>query len=88
MLTHRIRLVLGAVTLAALSLLGGCSDKPDGGALVQDRCDDCHSLDRISSATKSRDDWEATVDRMITRGAVLDQEEREAVVVFLTKTYP
>lgn len=87
MLTRIKCLAISTFALAALAL-SGCSNSPDGGVLVQDRCSTCHSLDRVTNASKSRDDWESTVDRMIRRGAVLDSAERETVVDYLAETYP
>jgi hypothetical protein len=83
--THLIFLSLVVLTAVALTACGGSSD---GEALLESRCDDCHGLDRITDASKSRDEWEVTVDRMVTRGAVLDDAERETLIEYLTETYP
>jgi cytochrome c5 len=58
----------------------------DGNALVEERCTVCHSRDRVDNKKASgadRASWEATVDRMITHGAQLDDAEREAVIEYL-----
>lgn len=60
----------------------------DGQKLLQERCTRCHSLDRVRQARKSEADWKATVERMVSKGAVLSAEELEAVVRHLAAAYP
>ena len=60
----------------------------DGKALIQERCTKCHDLTRIQQAKKTRDQWEATVRRMIGNGAQLTKDEQDAAIAYLTKTYP
>jgi hypothetical protein len=59
-----------------------------GEVLVNDRCTVCHSTTRITTARKSPDEWRATVEKMISNGAVLDDQEKEAVIAYLSATYP
>jgi len=54
-----------------------------GEELVNTRCTVCHTRERIDAASKDRAGWEATVDRMISYGAQLTPEEREAVLDYL-----
>ena len=56
----------------------------DGNALVNERCTVCHSRDRIDNATHDRAGWQATVDRMISYGAQLNADERQAVIDYLS----
>ena len=60
----------------------------DGRALLQERCTLCHNLNRIEQASKSEDQWRTTVEQMISKGAVLNAEEKEALIQFLAQTYP
>ncbi len=60
---------------------------PDGAALLQERCSLCHTLDRVRAARKGQDAWEQTVDRMIRRGAQLNEEERVALIAYLVREY-
>lgn len=69
-------------------ILVACGGKSEGEQLVEDRCVGCHSLDLITEEGKSADGWELTVDRMIFRGAKLDDAERELVIDYLVETYP
>lgn len=54
-----------------------------GDQLVNERCTVCHTRERIDMAQKSREEWAATVDRMIGNGAQLSPEEREIVIEYL-----
>jgi cytochrome c5 len=59
----------------------------DGAALVQERCTVCHSTERIQAATKTKDEWTSTVNRMIGKGANLNADEKTAVINYLAETY-
>ena len=59
----------------------------DGQSLLNDRCSRCHNLSRVDDAKKSKEEWTVTVDRMIGKGAVLDDNEREVLIIFLAKTH-
>jgi len=60
----------------------------DGRALLQERCTLCHNLNLVEQASKSEDQWRTSVERMISKGTVLNAEEKEALVQFLAQTYP
>ncbi|MCK4418077.1 MAG: hypothetical protein KAV99_07910 [Candidatus Latescibacteria bacterium] len=83
------------LVVASALLLGffGCGKKStesttdgalDGEKLVQERCSFCHNLDPIYSADKDRDGWEKTVDQMISKGAQVNDSERQAVLDYLS----
>ena len=57
-----------------------------GQALVQERCTQCHDLQRVHRRMgQDRAWWERTVDRMISkRSGLLNDEEREAVIDYLS----
>ncbi|KPL04914.1 MAG: hypothetical protein AMJ73_03235 [candidate division Zixibacteria bacterium SM1_73] len=57
---------------------------PDGEKLVNERCNSCHGLDRVHKARKDKAGWEETVNRMIRKGARLNEAERQAVVNYLS----
>lgn len=59
----------------------------DGEALLRERCDVCHSLDRVEMARKTRDAWELTIMRMVGKGAALDAAEQAALIEYLAATY-
>ena len=59
----------------------------DGETLVQERCTKCHGLERVTGVQKEREGWEQTVDRMIAKGAELDESEKAAVIEYLAEAY-
>ncbi|MBM3146749.1 MAG: hypothetical protein FJ000_02515 [Actinobacteria bacterium] len=60
----------------------------DGAALVQDRCTQCHDLARVEGKSESPEEWTSIVDSMIARGAQLDDQERQAVIDYLSEQFP
>lgn len=82
-------LVLVLVTVFVLSLI----DRPaimaqeDGATLLEQRCSVCHPSSRPKSKQKTPEQWEATVTRMIGKGAKLSIEEKQVLVDFLSQTY-
>lgn len=59
----------------------------DAQALLEGRCTECHALGRTTSASKSREQWERTVVRMVGYGAVLNDEEQAALIDYLVENY-
>ena len=59
----------------------------EGKAIVEAKCVQCHTLDRVTSAAKSEADWTKSVDRMIGKGLKLDAAEKQAVIAYLAETY-
>lgn len=59
----------------------------DGNALVSERCTVCHTRERIDAQDKDEAGWTATVNRMISYGARLNAEERQAVIDYLVATH-
>lgn len=60
----------------------------DGKSLAIERCSTCHAFSRVESAKKSSDGWTQTVQRMISKGAVLNPMEEQAVIKYLSETHP
>ena len=59
----------------------------DGEALLEARCSTCHSADRARQVTKTGDEWDQSVSRMIDKGAQLTEAEKAVLVDYLTETY-
>jgi hypothetical protein len=59
----------------------------DGETLLQERCTECHGLERTTSAQKTRAEWEDTVTRMVNRGAELNEAEKTVLVDYLAENY-
>jgi cytochrome c5 len=60
----------------------------EGKTLLEERCTRCHDLGRVERARKTEEEWKATVERMVGKGAQLSQTEQELVIQYLTETYP
>lgn len=60
----------------------------NGETLVEERCTKCHDLGRVERAKKTEEEWQATVERMVGKGAQLNQAEQELVIKYLAETYP
>jgi len=58
-----------------------------GQTLMEERCASCHAIERVTGKTGTFEDWGKIVDRMITHGAKLTDEERAILVQFLADTY-
>jgi len=61
---------------------------PEGQALLQANCTECHSLSRVERASKTAEEWMNTVNSMVDYGAVLSAEELDILVDYLAETYP
>jgi cytochrome c5 len=60
----------------------------EGKTLLEERCTECHDLRRVEQAKKSEEDWKASVERMVGKGAKLSQEEQELVIRYLAEMHP
>ena len=58
-----------------------------GQDLLEARCTKCHNLDRVKAASKTLDEWTATVGRMRGKGADLTDAEAETLLEYLAETY-
>jgi mono/diheme cytochrome c family protein len=74
----------GSSSSPATTSSGGSSD---GQTLMQTRCSVCHSVDRVTSAHKTADQWKTTADRMISHGAQLTPQEEQTLIDYLTQNY-
>ena len=82
--------VLALVLASVLVACGGAKEEAalDGKALVEARCTTCHDLKRVTAAQKTSDEWKATVGRMVSLGAELNEVEQKAVIDYLAEAYP
>jgi cytochrome c5 len=101
--TRRLLLILSMVLFLGGLFLAACaSSSSDATAtpsssnpavsgspenLVQERCTECHSLQRVTSAHKTQAAWEKTVRRMVSQGARLNDAEFAALVEYLAANY-
>lgn len=57
--------------------------QPAGKAIVDKACSKCHSIKKVESANKNSAEWEATLDRMIKKGANVKPADRATVLQYL-----
>ena len=60
----------------------------DGKSLLQERCTRCHGLGGVERSKKTEEEWKATVERMVGKGAQLNEAEQELLIQYLAETYP
>jgi hypothetical protein len=58
-----------------------------GERLVASRCSTCHTLETVKGAKYSSASWATVVERMVGKGAQLDQTQQAQVVEYLAATY-
>lgn len=71
-------------------VVAGCTDKPGKGEpgydLLSSRCYRCHATG-VKKAHTTKEEWETTINRMIGKGASLNEAEKATLVDFLVKHY-
>lgn len=55
----------------------------DVDALIREKLSGHHSIDRVYAADKTREEWNATLDRMISYGAKISEEEKQIIIDYL-----
>ncbi len=91
----RISIVLALVAILVVGVACAASPTPPpstptppaGKALMESRCSVCHPLTTISTAKYNKAGWEATVTRMVNKGAQLNPQQAGQVVDYLALTY-
>ncbi len=56
-------------------------------AKVKAACTSCHNITRITEQHKSRAEWTAQLEKMEGLGAVIADEDREGILLYLTKNF-
>jgi hypothetical protein len=59
-----------------------------GKTLLEERCTACHNLNRVTSKSKTLDEWKTNVERMVDKGADLNADEQASLIQYLAETYP
>lgn len=83
-LTGALLLFAGAALI--INPVAAATPPPSGGKdLVGRKCSVCHSLGRVEEHQGKKDGawWVTTVERMISKGAKLDKQQKRSVVQFL-----
>ena len=55
----------------------------DGEALIIEKLQNHHDIERILTAKHTREEWNATLDRMIGYGAKISEEEKKLIIDYL-----
>ncbi|MDO6415572.1 hypothetical protein Q4F19_14375 [Sphingomonas sp. BIUV-7] len=56
-------------------------------ALIQKSCAACHPVGQVMTAHKSKEDWGATLDKMIGFGAQISDKDYDVMVDYLARTH-
>ena len=59
-----------------------------GLAIVNEKCSGCHTTVSVFSQHRSPEDWAATVQLMVDRGADLSPDEANVVIGYLAENFP
>jgi len=62
---------------------GSALAQPAGKAIVENACSKCHGVKKVEKAGKKAGEWEATLDRMIKKGAQVKPEDRAVILAYL-----
>ena len=83
------QLIAGLTATLASETVNPPSTAPvtEGASLLEARCTDCHGIDRVMRAKKTREQWAKNVTRMVGKGAQLNAAEQSTVIDYLSKTY-
>lgn len=80
-------LVMAVLVVLATPLLASCALRASGEELVQQECTRCHTLAPIEVASKTGNEWEDTVYKMIKHGADLSDSQVMRVVDYLVENH-
>jgi cytochrome c5 len=82
-----LTVLVASIGFAGISVAAEKASAINGAELLEKRCSVCHASDKPKAAKKSKDQWDATVTRMMGKGAKLSADEKKALVEHLSKTY-
>ena len=86
----RITSIIWLVAAFAFFAGGASAQLPEGPGKEETQrvCRGCHELDRALSPRQDRDAWEQTLEKMVSLGAELTDQEYSAILDYLAKNYP
>ena len=88
---HRKFAIAAVLMLAATPAFAQGADPfppGDGHDVVVKACVQCHGPEVITGTGKSREEWNTTVNTMISNGAVVPEADFGKVVDYLAKSFP
>lgn len=80
---RHVLVILWVVLALALAGCGKSEKSTPSGELdpiVEAKCTMCHTLDRVTAASYDAAGWEEVVDRMVSNGMVVTDEEKRQLV--------
>lgn len=80
-------IVLSAISMLAFAASAIAAPVLDGAKILDERCKSCHVSARAKMLKKNKGEWEAVVNRMVVKGAKLNEPEKKALVDYLAKNY-
>jgi quercetin dioxygenase-like cupin family protein len=88
-------ILAGAVTSAPASAVPAPQAKKwadqmpdgDGKKIIAAKCQLCHTLERVVTSHRTKDDWQSVIDLMVEQGAALSDDETKTVVDYLAANY-
>jgi len=77
------------LTIAASPFLGRAQNLPEGPGknAVMKVCTECHGINRFSGKKMTLDDWQDTVDRMVSNGAAPTPAEQQEIILYLNEHF-
>src|ERR1700680_5068497 len=81
--------LLPLAVFPALAQNAAIENLPDakGKAVVEKVCSVCHEPTAVEKYRKSKEDWQAVIDDMVTRGADATDQEFDTVIDYLAKCF-
>ena len=74
------------VFTSALLVLSACSSGQDSKVLFEEKCIQCHSLEKALSATKSLPEWKRTVEAMVRYAdGAISNSDAEKIAKYLAE---
>ncbi len=87
LLSMTILTACGSSSSSNPSSSGSNTSSIDAVALMSQQCSRCHPISRVTSKTKTAEQWKVTVDRMIQHGAQLTPSQEQALIDYLAQNY-
>jgi len=86
-MSSRIAWLTAAMVISAA---GAWAQLPDGAGKEETArvCKGCHELERSLSPRQDRAAWQQTMDKMVSLGAEMTEEDYNTVLDYLAKNYP
>ena len=73
--------------LLLLTLLGRPQQPEDGAEIMANSCIGCHDMSLIAQQRLDRNGWTREVDKMMRWGARVREDQRDALITYLTRTF-